>query len=241
MSCSFDEPPIGDSAVRYDSIHQMALKFGAQSGLAWQSDNISSILSAHRKRLASVYDFRGLLIDAHILPPILQETRQDINLDASENMMRISDMTVEMIQEAKFVTTAPLWHEYVQLGHSAPMLPQVSLLPQNVEERDIWDKSVLDGWLMGVEQANDIFMSGIYRLNRDFTGIVLFHRFYEQGLVSRPYASTTEMGVTGDERKVVVGDQVVRMSQQARLLTQESDTWDPLLVKAVNSDFLEES
>ncbi|MBF13189.1 MAG: hypothetical protein CMF46_02365 [Legionellales bacterium] len=235
VSCSSDNSALVETSVRLDSVQQIAQNYGAQSGLEWQSNKISQVLQAHRESLASIYDFRSFLIDAHILPPVLQETKKDVSLSASENTLRISDMTVEITQPARFVTAPPVWYEYIQVAHATPNLPQVSLLPQNQFERDLWDEAVVQGWTMGVDQANEILMAGIHRLNRDFLGMVLFHRLYEQGLVSRPFSSKTELGITGNSHKVVVGDQVVRMSQQSELLVDNSAYWEPLVVKSTDA------
>lgn len=230
MGCSSEPEDMDDRPVRRDSIREVAIKHGAQSGLSWRSNQISEVLLAHSERLGSIYDFRRLMIDAHVLPPVLQETRKDIRLNPVENVVRISDMSVEIIRNAAFVTNPPVWQQYIELAYADPTLPAVSLLPQNSHERAIWDKFVLEGWNMGVDQADDIFMSGIFRLNRDFIGMVLFHRLYEQGLVTRPYLSRTELGITGDKSKVVVGDQVVRLTKHSEMQPKASESWDPLVV-----------
>lgn len=230
VGCSSEPEDVSDRPVRRDSIREVAIKYGAQSGLSWRSSQIGEVLLAHSERLGAIYDFRRLMIDAHVMPPVLQETRKDIRLNPVENVVRISDMAVEIVRNAIFVTNPPVWQQYIELAYVDPTPPVVSLLPQNLFERKIWDEFILEGWDMGVDQADDIFMSGIFRLNRDFMGMVLFHRLFEQGLVTRPYLSRTDLGITGDKSKIVVGDQVVRLTKYSEMQPKASESWDPLVV-----------
>ena len=128
---------------------------------------------------------------------------------ADPQTIRISDRTYEIVSQAKFVTTAPNWRDYLWMNYQQAPVPDKSLLPSNKKEQRVWRNCVAQGWKNGIDQANVIFNANVSRLTRDYTGMTLYSKLLAQNMVSAPYVATTNLGVTGGEMTLNVNDQVL--------------------------------
>lgn len=201
---------------REQTITDTAMRVGAQAGLQWRAEHIDCMLKEQKDRLDKVYNFRALLLKDHVLPPVLSEGRQTYNLPAADTV-RAADIVYRIIKPPRFVTTAPSWREYLWLSFGKPDEPATPLLPKTVAEASLWNCVVKKGWDKGIDQANQIFIANLERLNRDYLGIVLYHRLYSQNMVSAPFVSKSDLGVTGDEHEMRINDHVLRIASRSKL------------------------
>lgn len=211
------------SNIRIRALEDAATSVGAQAGLQWRAEHIDCLLKEQNRELDQIYDFHRLLLRDHVLPPVLSEGRQTMNL-SSFSAIRTADTVFRIIKPPRFITTAPNWREYLWLNFKKPEDPSVSLLPKSREEAAIWNCYVKKGWDQGQEQADQIFTANLERLNRDYLGMVLYHRLYSQNMVTSPFVSKTEMGVTGDENEMRINDRVLRIAATSHLNT-DSKQW----------------
>lgn len=219
----------GDGAIRSKAVHGAAFTFGAQSGLAWQAKNITKICNEHDEELAAIYNFNRLLMSHNLLPPVLSDAKDTLRLTG--NTIRLSDRVIEIIAPAKFVSTPPLWRDYLVMQYQMPDQPDVTLLPRNYTERQLWDEAVVDGFQQGVQQANQIFKQNLGRLNRDINGISLYHALYAQHMVTAPKTATAKLGVTGNQKRMRVNDQLLRITAHSNLRVQEVSRWQPAVIQ----------
>lgn len=112
------EQPTG-SKIRLQAIKETAMTLGAQGGLAWRAEQLNTMLESNRSTLSQVFNFNGLLLDKNILPPVLEQSNQSLNL-ANSTSLRIADRTYKIIQQARFVTTAPNWDQYLLMQYKNP-------------------------------------------------------------------------------------------------------------------------
>ncbi len=216
------------SKIRYDALKEIAMSVGAQSGLAWEAVRINQILDKDERNLDQIFNFRLLLLDNNVLPPVLNEGRKALNLDSPETI-RLADQVLKIESPPRFVTAPPTWREYLYMNFTPPEKPDNSLLPRNQAERDIWNEGVLQGWKDGIAQANSIFSANLGRLKRDFNGMILYRRLLAQNMVTPPYVAKTELGVTGDENEMRVNDQVLRITATSRLVP-DSKKWKSIVL-----------
>lgn len=217
------------SQIRTKALEDTAMSLGAQGGLAFASDAINARLKKDRWYLETIYNFNGMMLSHGVLPPVLVEGNNSLNL-ADPNTIRVSDKTYKIVQQARFATTPPNWREYIWMTYTKPELPNHVLLPRTSEERDIWRKAVKRGWEKGIEQASSIFQQSLARLKRDYSGMMLYRKLLQQNMVSAPYVSKTELGVTGDGSDMRINDQVLRITELPKLQT-DSNGWKPVVVK----------
>jgi len=199
------------SKIREMAIRETALSLGAQSGLAYRAKIIDEQLTKEARNLDAIYDFNSLTLAHNILPPVLLEGRNTLNL-ADAQTIRISDRTYKVAKQAHFVTTPPNWRQYLWMDYKKPEYPNVTLLPKTREERIVWSQCVEKGWKDGVEQGNIILEESIARLKEDFAGMIMYRKLLAMNMVSAPFVSHTDLGVTGDGGEIHIDDRVLRIT-----------------------------
>lgn len=220
-------PQLGQ--LRGKSLQDTALSLGAQGGLAWSSKKINCRLLKDKWYLETIFNFNGMMLSHGILPPILAEGNNSLNL-ADPTTIRIADKTYKIIEQARFATTPPNWREYLWMSYPTPEVPHRILLPKNAEESKVWRKAILVGWEKGVQQSYSIFQQNLARLKRDYKGMILYRKLLQQHMVSAPYVSKTELGVTGNGTDMRINDQVLRITELPQLQTDTCD-WRAIAVR----------
>lgn len=198
------------SNIRVLAIRETAYSIGAQSGLAYRSKHINTYLTLHQRLLSKIYDFELLMLEDNVLPPVLSEGHNSLNLP-NMSALRVSNTIYKIDKQARFVTTAPNWRQYIWLDYKIPDRPHSSVLPKDSVERQAWDRYTYEGWQKGIEQADNIFANNIGRLKHDFTGMIRYRKLLSMNMVSPPYVSKTELGITGDSNEIRIDDRVLRI------------------------------
>ncbi len=217
---------------RETALKETALSIGAQAGLASRAKTIDNELVKATRHLDAIYDFNALLLDNNVLPPVLVEGRNTFNL-ANLQTIRISDRTYKVIKQAHFVTTPPGWRQYLWMDYAKPEPPHASLLPKNKDEKLIWYAYIEKGWQQGVEQANTILEENIARIKEDFIGMILYRKLLAMNMVSAPYVSHTDLGITGDGNEIHIDDRVLRITALPALNTNSAE-WRAAISKNEN-------
>ncbi len=216
--------------IRLEALKQSAMSIGAQGGLAMRSKQIDGMLKKDQRWLDQAFNFNPMILHHNVLPPVLEEGRNTLN-QPSPDVIRVSDKTYKIVEQAHFITTPPTWREYLWLDYKEPPPPDPSLLPKNDEEREIWKKDVAVGWQQGIRQANNIFNAGLAHLKRDYHGMVIYRQLLAQNMVSYPFVSTSHLGVTGNGTDMSINDQILRIASLPQLQTN-TNKWKPAIVGA---------
>lgn len=217
------------SQLRVKSLQDSAMSIGAQGGLAWAADKINARMERDDKYLNTIFNFDAMMLSHGVMPPVLEEGDNSLNLD-DPNTIRVADRTYKIVQQARFATTPPNWREYLWYAYSKPQLPDKTLLPKSDEEQRIWCAGINRGWAKGIEQAYSIFQQNLARLKRDYRGMVLYRKLLQEKMISPPFVSRTELGVTGNGSDMRVNDQVLRIVELPKLQTN-SRGWRAIVVK----------
>ncbi|KTD19666.1 type IV secretion system DotC family protein [Legionella londiniensis] len=218
--------------IREMALRETALSLGAQAGLAWRAKFIDEELVKEARRLDAIFDFNTLILPHNILPPVLLEGRNILNL-ADAQTIRISDRTYKVAKQARFVTTPPNWRQYLWMDYKKPDYPNVTLLPKTKEERLIWMQCVERGWKNGIAQANTILEESVARIKEDFNGMILYRKLLAMNMISPPFVSHTELGVTGDGEELHIDDRVLRITALPAL-NVNSKEWRAAVAKDEN-------
>ncbi len=94
--------------IRHQAMRDTALRYGAQNGLAAKTIAINKTLEHEESYLNRIFNFNSLLLPHNLLPPVLVESRDTLNLDTPDSM-RLSDRAYKIVRPARFVTSAPSW------------------------------------------------------------------------------------------------------------------------------------
>lgn len=216
------------SQIRSKALQDTAMSLAAQGGLAWASRRINCKLEHDKWYLETIYNFNGMMLTHGIVPPVLVEGNNSLNL-ADPNTIRVADKTYLIVKQARFATTPPNWREYLWLTFNPPDIPQRFLLPQNREEQQVWRCAIDMGWEKGIEQASSIFQQNLAELKRDYRGMLLYRKLLEMRMISPPFVSRTELGVTGTGTDMRINDQVLRITELPTLQT-DSACWKAIVV-----------
>lgn len=218
---------------RQMALKETALSLGAQAGLAWRAKAIDEELSKQTRTLDTIYDFNSLTLEHNILPPVLLEGRNTLNL-ADTQTIRVSDRTYKVAKQARFVTTPPTWRQYLWLDYVKPEYPNYTLLPKTKAEKKVWCIYTAKGWKNGIDQANTILEDNIARIKEDFGGMILYRKLLAMNMVSPPYVSHTDLGITGDGSEIHIDDRVLRITALPAL-NINSDEWRAAVAKDENA------
>ena len=218
------------SKIREMALQETALSLGAQAGLAWRAKQIDQELTKQARNLDTIYDFNSLILEHNILPPVLLEGRNTLNLGDAQSI-RVSDRTYKVAKQAHFVTTPPNWRQYLWLDYLKPDMPNSTLLPKNKSEKKVWCVYSAKGWKNGIIQANIILEESISRVKEDFGGMILYRKLLAMNMVSPPFVSHTSLGVTGDGSEIHIDDKVLRITALPALNINSSE-W----IAAVSKD-----
>lgn len=216
--------------IRADALEEAALSYGARGGLAYRTFEIRSELLGRETYLDKVYNFRELLIPAPsglmIEPPIVSEADNALIIDGRGTEAAVSDRIYYINQNARIVSTARLWNNYLERDWGEVTPPPDILRPMNDEERKVWIEYVNKGWEQGVQQADEIFEADLNQLVADYQGMVRYRMLLAQGMVSPPYALQVDRGVTGGGNEMRVGDRAVQITGMPEFVPG-SEQWQP--------------
>lgn len=220
-------PSVGN--LRAEAMKETATSLGAQAGLAWQADKFNKSVMENTAQLDKTFNFRELLIDNKVLPPVLERGDQLLNL-SDPNTIRVADTTYKIVSQARFVTTPPNWRNYLIMNYPKPGVPDRSVLPRNVAEQEVWANYVQKGWVQGVQQAQTIYLDNLARLRRDYNGMLLYRTLLAQNMISKPYVAEADLGVTSNENnsQIYINDKVLRITALPQL-NPNSKKWKPVL------------
>jgi len=219
----------GEDRLRSPAMRDAALAYGAQGGLAAESRAINQMLQTQAADLSRTYDFQRVMIkgpdNVMIMPPVISQINETYETSEAGRTLRVADTMYEIISQATFAPVAPLWQSYLIRNYTAPSAPPDILLPRDRAEREQWSASVVEGWNMGKQQAQDIFKSDLARLERDFTGMVRYKALLEEGKVSAPVVADARLGTTGTGQDMRVNDRAIRITQDPTLQVGTTPEW----------------
>src|SRR5215467_11161862 len=84
------------SGMRSQSLQDTALSLGARGGLAWRACEINRLLLKQERLLNRVFNFNAMLLDKNVLPPVLIEGRNTLQLSGID-AIRIADRTYQIL------------------------------------------------------------------------------------------------------------------------------------------------
>lgn len=219
----------GISGLRLGALKAVALSYGTQAGYARRAFEIRQEVQAQTAHLNKVYDFEGLILERNVLPPVLVEATNTLAMTGSDTL-RLSDHTYQVVTQARFVTAAPTWRDYLITGVSMTWAqPDLSLTPRDANEQRYWEAQVKAGWAAGVQQADQVFQAQLSRLTRDYKGMVLYRHLLTRNMVSKPFVAESNLGVTGDGSQISINDRILRITALPQLETR-SEQWKAKLV-----------
>ncbi len=199
--------------MRWDAMRDESMRLGVQYGYQIRSKDININLDNPevKTRLNRVYNFQVLETKQNIIPPVITEAKESMNVDDDGQSARMSKRTWEIIVPARISTIPPHWSSYLFVPKITPKESVFALMPSNSEEETIWKTSFCKGFDTGIQQANITFETGLNRLTRDYIGMVRFMDLVAQNIISMPSVQESRLGVTIDGRQMFVDDRTLKI------------------------------
>lgn len=197
-------------SARSRAMCEAARTLGFQEGFKAEYEKLLAEAESKRTEFERIFDFRRLLIDGKVLPPVIRwsgpamELHSDTDATAVEAQYRIE-------APARLVMSPPSYLDYLQ-NPTEVLEPANEILPSNSAERALWKSEILEGWDEGVEHARIAMEMAFDKLVGDYRGILRFKMLADRGLVSVPILARGDLGIQ-------VGDNVLSMDQKIFRIT----------------------
>lgn len=213
----------GLTFVRSATLQEMAISYGAQSGLAYSLKEYNDALLAKSESYDKSYNFSSVMLEPGFLPPVITEGVDAYN-QTGQQIVRAADVIYRIESDARIVNVPPRWEEYLLLNVSGVAPLRQELMPTNSEETEFFDTWFKKGWDQGVQQAQGLFDANLARLDRDFLGMQRYKILYSQNMISRPLLVRSTLGTTGGDREMAVNDRIVEVTSNSKL-NPDNSTW----------------
>jgi defect-in-organelle-trafficking protein DotC len=226
-----DEKKDGLEPGRGEVLHQAALIYGAQGGLAARAFALNEMLRRYEAQLDATFDFAQLVVPLDggqtlMRPPIVTEAQMAFALGDSGQVARETACIYQITREAELASAPPNWRVYLVRSWAPPLRPAEAALPRTDVEVEYWNRWVAEGWAAGEKQAVEIFLSDLGRLERDMVGMARYQVLLRAGLVEAPKVTFQERPVVGGRDALDIDDRMVRIADQPGLQADRS-RWQP--------------
>lgn len=217
----------GIADLRAKLLQDTGKTVGFRGGIASRSLELLRALEGRAHALDVMFQFSPLVSRSGTLPPVIT-TAHDVASFAPDQI-RTANQVYKIEREERFVSVPPTWRDYLLVGlPNKPWveLPDLQARPQDGKEQAVWKTAVEQGWGEGRAQADAILAANFNRLVRDLNGMVLYSTLLQQGMISPTRVAESQQTVAGDQKRLVVGDKLRRMTGKAGFET-DAGKWRP--------------
>lgn len=217
---------------RYGLLREAAVSYSAQAGYQHRVWEVMRQLEQDSGKLSRTFDFNRVAYSApretgYILPPVVSRATAAINVDESGQSAVAADEFYRLEIPGRIVTIVPTWRDYLVIPLEEASEPDDNFLPQNKEEKQVFNRFAAEGWQAGVEQADEALSLNFSRLKRDYLGMVEYRRMVQAGLVRELVIQSSERRSAGEGEELFIGERRVRIVSSAQFVRDPSQ-WKPL-------------
>jgi len=216
------------SNFRLAAVKDAGISAGAKAGYYWRTGQIQEAIKSAARQLDQIYLFQNLMIQARVVPPVMQEASDLVTQPDADTYM-IAEKQYRLISAPRFSSRAPNWREYLVRESSGNVYPDPVLMPRDATERAVWSEAVAIGWEKGIQQAEETYKADRERLNRDFVGMTRFHILAMNGMVTIPEIAEQRIPLNATGNDMSLNGKLFRISVKPTMVTDMSK-WKPLLL-----------
>ncbi len=207
--------------LRERMVRDAARTISFQKAVALRYQELNRACEERSDLLSSIFSFSSLLIDGHILPPVLGFAGPVHTLHDADSASSV-DETYTIRSQARLVSTAPSWRDYLT-QHFDALEIRPECLPKNAKERHIWQDAVRSGWAQGSAQAEEVFQQNMDRLCADYRGMLRFTMLHKRGLVSLPVMAKGHIPIRVGKTTLDINQTVFRLTRQSLFQNPNED------------------
>ncbi len=201
------------ASLRERFIAECGRTLSFQKAVAWRYAKLNEACQERAANLNRIFNFQALLIDEHILPPILSWAG-DVHTQHDKDSASFVEETYTIRSQARLVSSPPSWRDYLTRDFDALSIRR-EFLPKTSAEKSIWQQAVREGWQEGTAQADEVFAQNMDRLLADYRGMLRFTMLYKRGYVSLPRLAEGHMAIRVGKNTLDLNQTVFRLTAQA--------------------------
>lgn len=202
--------------AKLKALSDYAKQVAMQASIRSNMKSMSEVIRDNSRRLDAIYDFQPLMIHGRVVPPVVTEAH-DLYNQSGAMQIRLTDRVYDIISQARFASTAPNWRDYLNFpqvheAYDDYIYLTAGLKPENKLEREVWEKATKEGWKIGQVHANQILLESMDRLNRDYIGMIRFHRLVEEGKLDMPAITSYDIYDGSDGVTMLLGEKLLQIT-----------------------------
>ena len=205
--------------LRSDTIYRSARAYATQAGLYWRYSKINNLISTKYEPVLDQISFRPFIEQGVILIPSILESREERSL--SNGVLTEVRASYYVDEEAEIVSEAPTFRDYLYREFAKPKELHAALQPKNDKEKEAWDKGSKEGWQLGIDQADEIFLDGFYEFEKDITGRITFLKMKALNMIGDAELRVNLNGITFNGRAMNVGEVLYTIDSPAQYLEMQ--------------------
>lgn len=216
--------------LRRQAMVESAHAHAAAAAMAERARAIAATLETSAADLDRIYRFDALVLHRAgfvIAPPVLVEVRDAIRTAPDGSRAASARQVLRIAERARILSATPDWRDWLVRSWPEPGPVHSVLLPRTPEEQAAFDAAQARGERDGIALADAVHAEDLDRLNRDWLGMIAWHRRAASGMVTEPVVRTENVPVSGGGRVLRIDETVLDLADPARL-NPVMQLWSPL-------------
>lgn len=202
--------------LKLKAMYDFSKNIAIRAAISSQLQGAKQSIDTYSRQLDAIYNFAPLMIQGRVVPPVITEAHNLYN-QTDKLQIRLSSAIYTIDKQAYFSSTAPNWRDYLKFPEETNAFEKFGYVtgemkPKTPEEKEVWEKGTLDGWNLGVAQANVILNQSFDRLNRDYIGMIRFHKFTIEGKINMPIISNYNLYDTNSGDKLILDEKLLKIN-----------------------------
>lgn len=223
-----DREELISKSLKLKAMTEYAKSVAIRAGIKARIATINEVIESNSRNLDAIYDFDALMIEGKVSPPVISEATNLYNQKNDTQINRASRM-FKIEKQARFSSTATNWREYLAFPVEASAFERYAYIAGEMKPKDdielkAWQDATVEGWNLGLRQADIILEQSLARLNRDYIGQVRFHQFVMQGKLTMPVINHYNLYDRNDGSTMVVDEDMLKISVLPTFKDQEMIT-----------------
>ncbi|MEC5291926.1 MULTISPECIES: type IV secretory system conjugative DNA transfer family protein [unclassified Aurantimonas] len=218
--------------LRHEVLRDAATAYAAQAGYYRRAYEIMQQLERESIKLSGAFNFNRVVYvtpkeAGFVVPPIVTRATSALQINDAGTESVAADEFYRIEQPGRLVGVVPTWRDYLVLSLDEPNEPDIEYLPQDGEERKIFDAYLEEGWVAGVGQADAALQAAMNELRRDYLGMIEYRRLVDAGLIQELAIRWDERRTSGELNELYIGERTVRIVDAATFVRNPAK-WEPV-------------
>lgn len=223
--------------VRLRTMKDAAIHLGIQVGFNEELDNIKSSIAEIEPELSGIFDFGTIMRTAntgkfsmYMLPGVVEEYNGSVVVSEDGREVTTTEKTIRLLENEKMVSEAPDWRNYLYQDQKvAVQEPFDAVLPESDSEQQLWQKWLLEGYEIGLSQANAEVIAKARKLRLNFTGRVKYIRYALTKKFTVPEMSYFKTDLITNDNEMSINQRKYTLNQGAKF-NPDTGEWEILFL-----------